>query len=182
MRNSNRQHNQGHESHSVPPRRLPPMLLLILISTAAWMAPAGAAEPDFAIHSEHMLVVHADQAWEEAEGETLRFAGNFEMRVRDWLFQSDSAILNGTIDDPERVVLKGSPARIHLSGADPAGVIQGEAQEIVYQRDPGTVQLLGGAKLEQGENRLQSSQIDYDINSDRVRAAGRAAVQLRIRP
>ena len=62
MRNSNRQHNQGHESHSVPPRRLPPMLLLILISTAAWMAPAGAAEPDFAIHSEHMLVVHADQA------------------------------------------------------------------------------------------------------------------------
>ena len=181
MRNSNRQYNQFQENDRVPPHRKP-VLLLILVSTAAWLAPTAGAEPDFSIRSEHMLVVQADEAWEESEGETLRFAGNFEMRVRDWLFQSDSAVLEGAIDDPTSVSLKGSPARIHLAGADPAGLIQGEAQEIVYQRDPGTVQLIGGAKLEQGENRLQSTRIDYDINSDRVRAVGRAEVELRIRP
>ena len=175
MRNSAHKHNLGLRFIQVA-------CIALAFTPATRSSSACAAEPDFTIRSEDMVVVHADQAWEEAEPETLRFAGNFEMRVRDWVFRADSATLNGTLNDPRRVVLKGSPARIHLSGADPAGVIRGEALEIVYLRNPATVQLLGGAELEQGENRLQSSRIDYDISSDRVRAAGVSGVQIRIRP
>ena len=134
------------------------------------------------IRSEDMVVVHADQAWEEPEPETLRFAGHFEMRVRDWVFNADSATLHGTLDNPRRVELRGSPARLDLSGPEPGDVIRAQAQEIVYEREQGSVQLLGNAELEQGDNRLHSSRIDYDINSDRVRAAGVTGVQIRIRP
>lgn len=172
MRNSINNHNLG------------PLCVSLAGTSLAcfWALATWAAEPDFTIRSEDMVVVHADQAWEEAEPETLRFAGNFEMRVRDWVFRADSATLNGTLNDPRRVVLNGSPARIDLPAADPAGVIRGEAREIVYLRSSATVQLLGGAELEQGENLLQSNRIDYDIRSDRVRAAGVSGVQIRIRP
>ena len=180
MRNSTGQHNQrGH--FDGPCARLW-ALLAILLWLPAFNAPVLAAEPDFTIRSEDMVVVHADQAWEEPEPETLRFAGNFEMRVRDSVFSADTATLNGTLENPRRVELRGTPARIFLSAAKPGEVIRGEAQEIVYERATGTVALMGDAELVQGENRLHSTRIDYDINSDRVRAAGVSGVQIRIRP
>ena len=180
MRNSARQHN--HTTFPDRPRRKSRASRATLLWTLAFSLPLCAEEPDFAIRSEDMVVVHADQAWEEPEPETLRFAGNFEMRVRDSVFHADSATLNGTLDNPRRVELRGTPARIFLSAKKPGDVIRGEAQAIVYERDPGTVQLLGNAELVQGENRLHSTRIDYDINSDRVRAAGVSGVQIRIRP
>ena len=180
MRNSARQHNRP--MYSDRPCQRGRVLRTTLLLAWVLGSPLRAAEPDFTIRSEDMVVVHADQAWEEPEPETLRFAGNFEMRVRDSVFRADSATLNGTLDNPRRVELRGTPARIFLSAAKPGDVIRGEAQEIVYERDPGTVQLLGNAELVQGENRLHSTRIDYDINSDRVRAAGVSGVQIRIRP
>jgi len=175
MRNSARQHNQT----GFPG---PGAFGAFLLCTFTLGGPVWAAEQDFRIRSEDMVVVHADQAWEEPEPETLRFAGNFEMRVRDWVFSADSATLDGTLDNPRRVELHGTPARIHLSAARPGEIIHGEAREIVYERNAGTVQLMGNAELVQGENRLHSTRIDYDVNSDRVRAAGVTGVQIRIRP
>ena len=179
MRNSASQHNQTGFPGPAP-------FGAFLLWAFAFSCPAWTAEQDFRIRSEDMVVVHADQAWEELaeepETETLRFAGNFEMRVRDWVFSADSATLDGTLDNPRRVELHGTPARIHLSAAKPGEIIQGEAREIVYERNAGTVQLMGNAELVQGENRLHSTRIDYDVNSDRVRAAGVTGVQIRIRP
>jgi lipopolysaccharide transport protein LptA len=182
MRNSARQHNRESPFAQRYARRRALACCAVLAGTWALCAPGLAAEPDRKIRSEDMVVVHADQAWEEPEPETLRFNGNFEMRVRDWVFRADSATVNGTLDNPSRVELKGSPARIDLSGATPGEAIRGEAQEIVYERTEGTVALVGNAELKQGENRLHSSRIDYEINSDRVRAAGVTGVQIRIRP
>jgi len=147
------------------------------------MCPVSASsEEKFKLSSEDMVTIRADQAWEDVEPDTMHFAGNFQMHIREWKFNADSASLFGRIDNPDRLELKGSPARINITHTQGKRTeeVQGEALEIVYDRSSDTITLGGGARLVQGENIMQSNAISYDLGTDRIHATGEGGVQINL--
>ena len=141
-------------------------------------------DQEFSVSNEDMVSIHADKAWEDIEPDTAQFAGHFNMRVRDMQLTAERATLHGNIDDPDRVVLNGSPARIKLSHTvrNRKETVQAEAQEIVYERESAMVRLTGGARLSEGDNVLFSNSIAYEIKTDRFRSEGDLGVQIKVPP
>jgi len=172
MRNSTLEHNP----QWVPSRRL----LLHCMLLMSFYPLASMAGGEFRLNREDVIAIRADQAWEDVEPDTVHFNGHFEMYIRDWLVNADRATLLGQLDEPDRLVLYGSPARFklsHLQGNQPE-TVQAEAAEIIYERATGLIILHGNASLGQGENVLRSSTIEYDIETDRFRAQGETGVQI----
>lgn len=164
MRNSDFRHNRA---------ALLTAGLVLLAQTA------GGDEP-FRISREDLVTIRADTAWEDVVPDTVHFSGGFEMRVRNWRLVADKATVLGALEDPAVVQLQGAPARLDLSrGEDPEQPpVHAQAQRIVYRRDGRVVVLEGDAQLVQGENELRSGRIEYEPDTDRLRAGGASGVQI----
>jgi len=158
--------------------------LMAVIFFSPLMPVSLSAEQAFRISSEDMVAIHADQAWEDIKPDIAHFSGHFDMRVRDLQLTADGATLYGPLDNPDRMELNGSPARLSLSHDlnDRPETIQAEAQEIIYEREAGSLSLIGSARLAQGDNVLRSDSIEYDVKSDRFHTKGRAGVQITVQP
>ena len=139
---------------------------------------------EFNITSEDMVALHADKAWEDIEPDTVHFAGHFEMRIRDMLLTADRATVYGKLDNPDRLIMEGSPTRLSVthSQGDRLEPVHAEAREIVFERESGLMRLSGGARLAQGDNILFSERIDYDIKSDRFHTEGQTDVHINVHP
>ena len=173
MRKSTTEHNRTQRA----------ILLAAVMALSALPAPpAGAGNDEFHITREDMVSIHADQAWEDVEPDTIHFSGHFEIRVRDWRISADSATLYGRLDDPDRMEMGGSPARLEVSYTQGGRLetVRGEAEEILYQRESATVLLNGSATLSQGENVLHSKAVEYDLNTNRFRTLGEAGLQIKL--
>jgi len=138
----------------------------------------------FTITSEDMVAIHADRGWEDVQPNTVHFVGHFEMRIRDAQLTANRATLYGKLENPDRLVLQGSPAQISLSHALDNRVekILAEANQIVYERQAALMRLTGAARLAEGDNVLLSDGIEYDIKKDRFRSTGKNGVQIKVRP
>jgi lipopolysaccharide transport protein LptA len=112
------------------------------------------------------------------------FDGGFELRASDWSLSSDQATLYGKLDDPETVVLSGSPAmiRVRTVADDQPAMINGEADQIIYQRSSNSIRMLGNAYISRNENSMTGGQIEYDIESDHLSAGGEGGVQIEVMP
>ncbi len=172
MRNSVDKHK------SSPNKRISGILALVCLLLPI----TGLSEEKFRLTSEDMVTLRADEAWEDVEPDTVHFSGNFEMRIRDWVLNANTASLYGKIDNPDRLLMQGSPARIKISHGTGSKLqeLQGEAQEIIYDRASDTIRLSGNARLDQGDNVMQSSRIEYDIKTDRIHATGDGGVQINV--
>lgn len=139
------------------------------------------ASGELSLNREDVVAIRADQAWEDVTPDTVHFNGHFEMHIRDWLVNADRATLHGKLDQPDRLVLQGSPARFELSHrqGNRMETLQGEAGEIVYERVPGLILLHGNASLGQDGSVLHSNSIEYDIATDRFRARGETGVEIK---
>jgi len=155
--------------------------VLLMLCLEATTLSAGQA---FTISSEDMVAIHADEGWEDIEPDIAHFSGHFDMRVRDLQLTADRATLYGPVDNPDRLELSGSPARISLLHYlnDRPETVQAEAQSIIYERKASSMRLIGAARLAQGDNVLLSDNIEYDVKTDRFHTTGRAGVQIRVRP
>lgn len=151
----------------------------IAASVLAVALPADAQEP-FSISREDVVSIRAETAWEDIQPGIVHFSGGFEMRVRDWRLVADRATVRGPLDDPETVELAGSPASLNLSRPAAAGDedVQGAARRILYQRDRNLVVLEGDARVTQGDSVLRSSRIEYEPDTDRLRASGETGVRI----
>jgi len=152
------------------------LALLVLLHP---LALPGSSE--FSLNREDMIAIRADQAWEDLEPDTVHFDGHFEMRIRDWRATAERALLYGKLDDPERLVLDGAPARFeasYLQGNRTEKVLA-EAREIIYERKSRLIRLSGDAQILQGDSLLRSSAIEYDIGNGRFRTEGEADVQIK---
>ena len=158
------------------------LALLFFVAPILPAPPLRAGTGEFRITHEDMVAIHADQAWEDTEPDTIHFRGNFEIRIRDWRISADRATLFGKLDDPERLELGGSPARFEVSHprGDRMETVRGQAEEIVYDRDSATILFMGSAQLGQGENVLQSTSVEYNLETNRYRARGETGVQINI--
>jgi lipopolysaccharide transport protein LptA len=155
--------------------------IALLLSFQAVMLSADQA---FSISSEDMVAIHADEAWEDIDPDIAHFSGHFDMRVRDLQLTADRATLYGPIENPDRLELSGSPARLSLTHMlnDRPETVNAEAQNIIYERKAASMRLDGAARLAQGDNMLLSDGIEYDVKTDRFHTTGRSGVQIRVRP
>lgn len=130
------------------------------------------------------ILIQANHAWEAVAPDTIHFSGQFELKAHDWYLSADQATLHGDLDNPDTAILKGSPAKIQLEivSDDKIETITGEAARIVYQRVTNSIKLEGGASLSRAGQTMQSEEIEYDIEQDRIQAGGSQGVQIRVNP
>ena len=121
------------------------------------------------------VTVTAEKAWEAEEPNVVHFSGQFELRAPDWALFGDSAVVYGKLDDPDRVVVEGKPARISFlretdesdTTTDPEERVDGSAAVVEYFRATDKLRMRGEASLTRKDSTLVSDKIEYDVDTDR---------------
>jgi lipopolysaccharide transport protein LptA len=126
------------------------------------------------------VIIRSDDAWEDDQPDIIHFSGEFELKGNDWYLSADQATLYGKLDDPETVILTGSPAVILLTQEDQASIstVTGSALRITYQRDSKRVSMEGNASLTANDNTLYGGAIEYDFEHDQLSAGGTEGVNI----
>ncbi len=125
------------------------------------------------------IVIRADRAWEGEGGDVLYLAGNFEIRSTDWVVTAQDAEVHGPVEDPERIVVTGRPARIAFENNGTR--ISGRGGRIVYRYREEVIELYEDAVLEGEDVLMTSSAIVYDLGSERLRSSGSDGVEVILR-
>jgi lipopolysaccharide transport protein LptA len=155
------------------------LLMLFLLAARGFAGPL-----DFS--SDETVTVTAARAWEAAEANVIHFSGKFEMRAPDWSLVGDSAVVYGKLDDPDKVVVKGSPARISFlrEAQEKAGIMEpqervdGKANIVEYFRATDKLNMRGAASLTRKDSTLVSEIIEYDVDIDRYSASGEGGISV----
>ena len=159
--------------------------MLIPIATQG-VAPAFAAAEEriTGFSSDDTLTIRSRGARMDEEPDVVHFEGGFELRARDWYLSSDHATLYGKLDDPETVVITGSPAQImvNMVSHGQTTTIHGEAERIVYQRNSNSIRMEGNASISRDEHTMSGGEIEYDIEKDHLRAGGDGGVYIEVKP
>jgi len=143
--------------------------------------------------SDDTVTVTAERAWESDETGVMHFSGEFELRAPDWYLLGDTVVVYGKLDDPDRVIVAGKPARIaflrstdqkikaqageNAANADPEERIDGTALIIEYFRVADKIKMRGAARLTRKDSTLVSEIIEYDIGTDRYLASGEGGIK-----
>lgn len=163
----------------------------LFIGAAAAVSTIATTWPGFAIEAPDLepgetMVIRASQAWETRAPTTdgsrgprsLHFKGNFQLDAPDWFIRADRATLFGAVDDPERIQVTGTPARVWMIDETGVKEVDATALEIEYFRQNDRLRLTGDAVLEEQRNTLRSSSIDYDLGERRLVATGKGGVEI----
>ena len=154
------------------------------------------------LSSDDTVTITAQRAWEDDEGDITHFTGSFELRAPDWYVSADSAVVYGKLDDPDKLVVEGKPAKIFIlrdtakstsnshsdsgsdsgsgSGSEPN--IEGVASTIEYFRTTNILKMRGAAILTREDNTLSSEIIEYDIDEDSYSASGKGGINIQFSP
>ena len=165
-------------------RLLYSLLVLTPVTILVSSLSLQAAEERSPLSSEDTLTIRSADAWMDEEPDIMHFDGRFELRASDWFLSSDQATLYGKLDDPETVVINGSPALILLHTIDDgkASVINGEARQIIYSRSTNSILMEGAASLSRDEHTMSGGEIEYDIDRDHLSAGGEGGVYILVIP
>ena len=159
------------------PARLVALPLYVLSARALAAEAGSSASTDNASTDKETIVIRADRAWEEADGnQVLHFAGNFELISPEWELRSDEADLYGPLDDPDRIVARGAPAYLTILDGD--RTIEGEGLVIEYKRDEDVLVLREDAHLAGDDISMSSSEIVFDVGAERLRSSGTDGVEM----
>ena len=159
--------------------------ILILIGWPALALPLLAADERLSGFSSGDTVnIRAAEAWESEEPNVIHFSGNFELKASDWYLSADLATLYGKLDDPETVVISGSPAQILLDtiSKGQATIINGHAERIVYQRRSNSIRMEGNAFISRNGHSMSGGEIEYNIETDHLSAGGDGGVHIEVKP
>lgn len=153
--------------------------------------PGFADSLDFS--SDDTVTVTAERAWESDEADVMHFSGKFELRAPDWYLLGDTAVVYGKLDDPDKVVVEGKPARIAFlniaaqttKAQTSANAINSDSEErmdgtafiIEYFRGSDTFKMSGAARLTRKGSSLISEIIEYDFNTNHYSASGEDGIK-----
>ena len=146
--------------------------------------PGYAGPLDFS--SEDTVTITAQRAWEGEEVDVIHFSGNFELQAPDWSMAGDKAVVYGNLDNPDRVIVEGGPARISFlreaEGSSGEAVseekVDGEASVVEYLRATDKLIMTGAAQLVRKDSTLASELIEYDVDTDRYSAGGEGGIKI----
>ena len=127
-------------------------------------------------NGEAPIVIRADRAWEGEEDGVLHMAGNFEMVSADWRVTADAAEVHGPVQNPELLIVSGSPARISFDNE--GSTIIGRGGRIHYRYREDLLELYDDAVLEGEDMSMSSSVIVYDLAEERLQSSGTDGVEV----
>jgi lipopolysaccharide transport protein LptA len=161
---------------------------------ALFCVPASLAQ-GLEFSSDDTVTVSAKRAWEADELDVIHFSGGFVLRAPDWSLEGDSAVVYGKLDDPDKIVVKGKPAKISFlrqespedsaAGRDKTKKeerVDGTASLVEYFRASDSLTMRGNATLTRTDSVLVSESIEYDVEADRYSAGGQGGVNLQFTP
>jgi lipopolysaccharide transport protein LptA len=161
------------------------LLLIIPIALQGVISPLFAVDqriPGFS--DEDTLTIRSSEARMDEQSDIIHFSGGFELQAKDWYLSSEQAILYGKLDDPETVVITGSPAHILVNSQlrGRYSLVGGEAMRIIYERNTHSIRLEGNASLSRDGHTMSGGEIKYDISNDLLSAGGDGGVHIRVNP
>ena len=161
-------------------------LLIIIPITMQGFAPAllAAEERITGFSSGDTLTIRSFDARMDEDPNIFHFGGGFELRAKDWYLSSDHATLYGKLDDPETVVISGSPAQILINTISngETSTINGQAEHIIYQRRSNSIRMEGSAFISRDEHSISGGEIEYDIENYHLSAGGDGGIYIEVRP
>ncbi len=152
------------------------LLVLSTLMPAAVRAAEAVSEVPFIV-LEDTLVVRAARASEADNGESMVFEGGLELHANDWRIEAERAVLAGRLDDPERVIVDGDPARIIVAGGK-GEPLEGRGQHLEYEPHTDTVRLDGAAMIVKGEQSISSESIQYLLGKGTFAAGSHGRVRV----
>jgi len=151
----------------------------MLFCAGVLMLPASSIAAKFTLPTERPIVVRADSASNDPEANVTTFRGHFELQGTDWPMQADEATVYGPIENPQRVLVIGKPARIWVRRKGVERDVEAQADEIEYTRGLDVMRLSGNARIvESGRHVLEGDHFEYDLNTNRVKQGGPVRISI----
>ena len=145
---------------------------------AILFAAGAASAAKLTVPADRPIRVTADSASNDPDTNITEFRGHFSLSGTDWPLEGEQATVYGPIEKPERVVLRGSPARIWVRRHGRDRDVSAEADEIDYLPDQDILRLQGNVSLTESSGRHVSSDgFEYDLKTDKMRSIGPIRIQ-----
>ena len=131
--------------------------------------------------AEETVTISAREAWEDEAPDVINFRGDFQLETTQWQIRSEEATLYGNLDDPDTVILDGTPAVFIIEVHDDESPyrVEGKATRIIYEKALDSIFLQGDASISNGDSLLEGGSIRYYIGNDEISATGEAGVRIR---
>jgi lipopolysaccharide transport protein LptA len=163
-------------------------LVLFLLAFLPGIQAVLAGPLDFS--SDDTVTITAERGWEGDEADVIHFSGKFELHAPDWSMAGDTAVVYGDLDNPDRVVLEGNPAKISFlrsadeepDNSDKEEKIDGTAKFVEYFRATDKLIMRGAASLIRKDSTLASEIIEYNVDTDRYSASGEGGINIQFNP
>lgn len=104
----------------------------------------------------------------EFENAAWIFTGNVQISTVEALISGEKAIINFQDHRLVRASISGQPATINWESSENDEAIFGQASELVYDREAGTLRLAGDAVLRSGISEISGNTLLYDFNAEQV--------------
>jgi lipopolysaccharide transport protein LptA len=161
-------------------------ILPLMLLAGMQSGPAGSLD----FNSDDTIMITAERGWEGDETNVIHFSGNFALQAPDWSMAGDTAVVYGKMDNPDRVVVEGSPARIlflrnddeNPEDAGEQDKVKGAANSIEYLRATDKLIMRGDVSLFRQDSELTGQMIEYDVDTDRYSATGESGINFQFNP
>lgn len=104
----------------------------------------------------------------EFENAAWIFIGNVQISTVEALISGEKAVINFQDHRLVRASIIGQPATINWESSENDEAIFGQASELVYNREAGTLNLTGDAVLRSGISEISGNTLLYDFNAEQV--------------
>lgn len=160
--------------------RLPVELLRILSLTTALLmtAPVSALERD----RYEQIDVRADNSDLDSANGLVKLVGNVTITQGSLKVDAEAADVhqNSRSGEIERIVLRGTPARMEQALDNAAGHMRASASEIDYNARQDTIVLTGGVRIMDPRGTLTGERVTYNVAGGNVRAQSGSSEQVRM--
>jgi len=163
--------------HHAQYRRGAQLVMLMLTSGMA-----AAESIDVGRSGAQTIIARAERAWQSEAGDVMHFKGALELRGEHWRVNADSALIEGQLEDPERVIVEGAPARIIVGAIDDPEPVEGLSQHLEFEPRNQVVRLEGAATIVKGEQSISSESIRYSLERNTFAAGSRGRVKVVTKP
>lgn len=154
-------------------------LLTLFVCAAMFSAPSWARKSDFS----KPIDVSADRSEFDENSGVQVLIGRVEIRQGTMLIKADRIAITLKNNQLAQIEGSGSPIRFEQENEE-GDLVTGEANNISYNAQNGSLVLSGSATLTQPRQRLQSERIEFNSSQQKVSADGgdKGRVSIRIQP
>jgi lipopolysaccharide export system protein LptA len=153
-------------------RKLTHTVAALLLAAAG---PAAALPDDSAQEIEFT----ADTQLIDRQRGVATYEGNVHIVRGGMEFRGDELVLEFADDELVGATMRGTPVRFRQEHEGRAPT-EAEARELVYDVQAGEVRLRGGVRVRQAGNEFASEDLRYDVETERVVAAGESESRIRV--